>query len=196
MSFNGNKVITTSGGGALVCRTAEAARRAKFYATQAREAAPHYQHEKIGYNYRMSNICAGIGRGQMLVLDEHVRRRRENHARYVELLRGIPGVEVKSQPEGEGFASNYWLTCVTVEPGEAGFTREDLRLALEGENIESRPLWKPMHLQPVFKDAPYYGNGTSERLFDKGLCLPSGPTLTEGDLERVAEVVRGLAKKR
>ena len=196
LSFNGNKVITTSGGGALVCRTADEAKRAKFYATQAREAAPHYQHEKIGYNYRMSNICAGIGRGQMLVLDEHVRRRRGNHARYCELLKDIPGVEVKSQPEGEGFASNYWLTCVTVEPGEAGFTREDLRLALEGENIESRPLWKPMHLQPVFKDAPYYGNGTSERLFDKGLCLPSGPTLTEEDLERVADVVRGLAKKR
>ena len=195
LSFNGNKVITTSGGGALVCRTEETAKRAKFYATQAREAAPHYQHEKIGYNYRMSNICAGIGRGQMLVLDEHVRRRRKNHARYVELLKGVPGVEVKCQPEGEGFASNYWLTCVTVEPAEAGFTREDLRLALDGENIESRPLWKPMHLQPVFKDAPYYGNGTSERLFDKGLCLPSGPTLTEEDLERVADVVKGLMKK-
>ena len=193
LSFNGNKVITTSGGGALVCRTAEEAKRAKFYATQAREAAPHYQHEKIGYNYRMSNICAGIGRGQMLVLDEHVRRRRENHARYVELLKGIPGVEVKSQPDGEGFASNYWLTCVTVEPGEAGFTREDLRLALEGENIESRPLWKPMHLQPVFREAPFYGNGTSERLFEKGLCLPSGPTLREEDLERVVAVVRKLA---
>ena len=195
LSFNGNKVITTSGGGALVCRTTEEAKRAKFYATQAREAAPHYQHEKIGYNYRMSNICAGIGRGQMLVLDEHVRRRRENHARYVELLKDIPGVEVKSQPECEGFASNYWLTCVTVEPGEAGFTREDLRLALDADNIESRPLWKPMHLQPVFREAPFYGNGTSERLFDKGLCLPSGPTLTEGDLERVADVVRGLAKR-
>ena len=193
LSFNGNKVITTSGGGALVCRTAEEAKRAKFYATQAREAAPHYQHEKIGYNYRMSNICAGIGRGQMLVLDEHVRRRRENHARYVELLKGIPGVEVKSQPDGEGFASNYWLTCVTVEPGEAGFTREDLRLALEGENIECRPLWKPMHLQPVFREAPFYGNGTSERLFEKGLCLPSGPTLREEDLERVVAVVRKLA---
>ena len=141
----------------------------------------------------MSNICAGIGRGQMFVLDEHVRRRRENHARYAELLSGLPGVEVKGQPGGGDYASNYWLTCVTVEPGEAGFTREDLRLALDGENIESRPLWKPMHLQPVFKDAPFYGNGTSERLFEKGLCLPSGPTLGEKDLERVAAVVRKLA---
>ena len=195
LSFNGNKIITTSGGGALVCRTEEAAKRAKFYATQAREAAPHYQHEKIGYNYRMSNICAGIGRGQMLVLDEHIRRRRENHARYVELLKDIPGVEVKCQPEGEGFASNYWLTCVTVEPAEAGFTREKLRLALEEENIESRPLWKPMHLQPVFREAPFYGNGTSERLFEKGLCLPSGPMLTDADLERVAHVIKSLGKK-
>ena len=193
LSFNGNKVITTSGGGALVCRTAAMAKRVMFYATQARESAPHYQHERIGYNYRMSNICAGIGRGQMFVLDEHVRRRRENHARYAELLSGLPGVEVKSQPGGGDYASNYWLTCVTVEPGEAGFTREDLRLALDGENIESRPLWKPMHLQPVFKDAPFYGNGTSERLFEKGLCLPSGPTLREEDLERVAEVVKKLA---
>ena len=195
LSFNGNKIITTSGGGALVCRTEEEARRAKFYATQAREAAPHYQHEKIGYNYRMSNICAGIGRGQMLVLDEHIRRRRENHARYVELLKGVPGVEVKCQPEGEGFASNYWLTCITVESRDAGFTREEVRLALDAANIESRPLWKPMHLQPVFREAPYYGNGTSEYLFDRGLCLPSGPMLTEADLERVADIIRGLARR-
>ena len=193
LSFNGNKVITTSGGGALVCRSEEAARRAKFYATQAREAAPHYQHEKIGYNYRMSNICAGIGRGQMYVLEEHVARRRAIHDRYVRLLEGVPGVRVKGQPEGEGFASNYWLTCVTVDPVESGFSRENVRLALEGENIESRPLWKPMHLQPVFRDAPYYGNGTSERLFDAGLCLPSGPTLRDEDLERVADVIKGLA---
>ena len=195
LSFNGNKIITTSGGGALVCWTEEAAKRAKFYATQAREAAPHYQHEKIGYNYRMSNICAGIGRGQMLVLDEHIRRRRENHARYVELLKGVPGVEVKCQPEGEGFVSNYWLTCITVDPREAGFTREEVRLALDAANIESRPLWKPMHLQPVFREAPYYGNGTSECLFDRGLCLPSGPMLTDADLERVADIIRGLARR-
>ena len=193
LSFNGNKIITTSGGGALVCPSEERAKRALFYATQAREQAPHYQHEKIGYNYRMSNICAGIGRGQMFVLDEHVTRRRAIHDLYVKLLAGVKGVKVMCQPEGEGFNSNYWLTCITVEPEEAGFTREDVRLALDEENIESRPLWKPMHLQPVFKDAPYYGNGTSERLFEIGLCLPSGPTLTDEDVERVTKVVKQLS---
>ena len=193
LSFNGNKMITTSGGGALRCPSEEKAKRALFYATQAREQAPHYQHEKIGYNYRMSNICAGIGRGQMFVLDEHVARRREIHDLYVKLLAGMKGVKVMCQPEGEGFNSNYWLTCITVEPEEAGFTREDVRLALDADNIESRPLWKPMHLQPVFKDAPFYGNGTSERLFEIGLCLPSGPTLTDKDVERVAKVVKQLS---
>ena len=193
LSFNGNKMITTSGGGALICPNEEKAKRALFYATQAREQAPHYQHEKIGYNYRMSNICAGIGRGQMFVLDEHVARRREIHDLYVKLLAGMKGVKVMCQPEGEGFNSNYWLTCITVEPEEAGFTREDVRLALDADNIESRPLWKPMHLQPVFKDAPFYGNGTSERLFEIGLCLPSGPTLTDKDVERVAKVVKQLS---
>ena len=196
LSFNGNKMITTSGGGALVCPNEERAKRALFYATQAREQAPHYQHEKIGYNYRMSNICAGIGRGQMFVLDEHIARRRAIHDLYVKLLNGVKGVEVMCQPEGEGFNSNYWLTCITVKPEEAGFTREDLRLTLEGGNIESRPLWKPMHLQPVFKDAPFYGNGTSDRLFEIGLCLPSGPTLTDQDIERVAKVVRQLSNFR
>ena len=195
LSFNGNKIITTSGGGALVCPNEERAKRALFYATQAREQAPHYQHEKIGYNYRMSNICAGIGRGQMFVLDEHIARRRAIHDLYVKLLNGVKGVKVMCQPEGEGFNSNYWLTCITVKPEEAGFTREDLRLALEGDNIESRPLWKPMHLQPVFKDAPFYGNGTSERLFEIGLCLPSGPTLTDEDIERVGEVIIRLGRK-
>ena len=193
LSFNGNKMITTSGGGALICPSEEKAKRALFYATQAREQAPHYQHEKIGYNYRMSNICAGIGRGQMFVLDEHVARRREIHDLYVKLLAGVKGVKVMCQPEGEGFNSNYWLTCITVEPEEAGFTREDVRLALDADDIESRPLWKPMHLQPVFKDAPFYGNGTSERLFEIGLCLPSGPTLTDKDVERVAKVVKQLS---
>lgn len=192
LSFNGNKMITTSGGGALVCPNEERAKRALFYATQAREQAPHYQHEKIGYNYRMSNICAGIGRGQMFVLDEHVARRREIHDLYVKLLNGVKGVKVMCQPEGGDFNSNYWLTCITVEPEEAGFTREDVRLALDADNIESRPLWKPMHLQPVFKNAPFYGNGTSERLFEIGLCLPSGPTLTDEDVERVAKVIYDL----
>ena len=196
LSFNGNKMITTSGGGALICPNEEKAKRALFYATQAREQAPHYQHEKIGYNYRMSNICAGIGRGQMFVLDEHVARRREIHDLYVKLLAGVKGVKVMCQPEGEDFNSNYWLTCITVDPEEAGFTREDVRLALDEDNIESRPLWKPMHLQPVFKDAPFYGNGTSERLFEIGLCLPSGPTLTDEDIERVTKVVRQLSNFR
>ena len=196
LSFNGNKIITTSGGGALVCPNEERAKRALFYATQAREQAPHYQHEKIGYNYRMSNICAGIGRGQMFVLDEHIARRRAIHDLYVKLLNGVKGVEVMCQPEGEGFNSNYWLTCITVKPEEAGFTREDLRLTLEGDNIESRPLWKPMHLQPVFKEAPFYGDGTSDRLFEIGLCLPSGPTLTDQDIERVAKVVKQLSNFR
>ena len=192
LSFNGNKIITTSGGGALVCPSEERAKRALFYATQAREQAPHYQHEKIGYNYRMSNICAGIGRGQMFVLEDHVARRREIHDLYVKLLDGVKGVKVMCQPEGGDFDSNYWLTCITVEPGVAGFTRENVRLALDADNIESRPLWKPMHLQPVFKDAPFYGNGTSERLFDIGLCLPSGSMLTDGDVERVAQVIKQL----
>ncbi len=196
LSFNGNKMITTSGGGALVCPCEERAKRALFYATQAREQAPHYQHEKIGYNYRMSNICAGIGRGQMFVLDEHVARRREIHDLYVKLLNGVKGVKVMCQPEGGDFNSNYWLTCITVEPEEAGFTREDVRLALDADNIESRPLWKPMHLQPVFKNAPFYGNGTSERLFEIGLCLPSGPTLTDEDVERVTKVVKQLSNFR
>ena len=192
LSFNGNKIITTSGGGALVCPNEERAKRALFYATQAREQAPHYQHEKIGYNYRMSNICAGIGRGQMFVLDEHIARRREIHDLYVKLLAGVKGVKVMCQPEGGDFNSNYWLTCITVDPEEAGFTREDVRLALDADNIESRPLWKPMHLQPVFKNAPFYGNGTSERLFEIGLCLPSGPTLTDEDVERVVKVIYDL----
>ena len=192
LSFNGNKIITTSGGGALVCPSEERAKRALFYATQAREQAPHYQHEKIGYNYRMSNICAGIGRGQMFVLEEHVARRREIHDLYVKLLDGVKGVKVMCQPEGGDFNSNYWLTCITVDPEEAGFTREDVRLALDGDNIESRPLWKPMHLQPVFKEAPFYGNGTSERLFEIGLCLPSGPMLTDQDIERVVKVICDL----
>ena len=192
LSFNGNKMITTSGGGALVCPSEERAKRALFYATQAREQAPHYQHEKIGYNYRMSNICAGIGRGQMFVLDEHIARRRAIHDLYVKLLAGVKGVKVMCQPEGGDFNSNYWLTCITVDPEEAGFTRENVRLALDEDNIESRPLWKPMHLQPVFKDAPFYGHGTSERLFEIGLCLPSGPTLTDEDIERVTKVIYNL----
>lgn len=193
LSFNGNKVITTSGGGAIVCPSEEAAHRVLFFATQAREQAPHYQHEYIGYNYRLSNVSAGIGRGQMLVLDEHVSKRRHNHARYVELLDNIRGVEVKKAPSSD-YNSNYWLSCIVIEPSQSGFTREDLRLQLDSENIESRPLWKPMHLQPVFADAPRYVNGTSESLFSKGLCLPSGTLVMEEDLQRVASVIRSMAR--
>ena len=184
-------MITTSGGGALVCRTEEQAKRTMFYATQARENAPHYQHECIGYNYRMSNICAGIGRGQMFVLDEHITRRRAIHRLYTELLKDMPGIEVQQNPS-EDFNSNFWLTCILVDPEKAGFNREDVRLHLADENIETRPLWKPMHLQPVFKQSPFYGDGTSERLFDKGLCLPSGPTLTDDDICRVVDEISRL----
>lgn len=189
LSFNGNKMITTSGGGALVCHTKEQAMKTKFYATQARDNAPHYQHSEIGYNYRMSNICAGIGRGQMMVLEEFVARRRAIHELYKKELSGAPGISVFDDPSPD-FRSNHWLTCIIVDPDRTGFTREDLRLRLEAENIESRPLWKPMHLQPVFEGAPFYGNGTAERLFEEGLCLPSGPNLTDEDVQRVIGNIR------
>ena len=191
LSFNGNKMITTSGGGALVCRTEEEAKRTKFFATQARDNAPHYQHSHIGYNYRMSNICAGIGRGQMYVLEEHIARRRAINQLYRTLLHDLPGITFHTNPNSD-FNSNYWLTCIVIDPQEAGFTREELRLKMEEENIETRPLWKPMHLQPVFADCPYYGDNTEGRLFDDGLCLPSGPTLTDKDIERVAGVIRNM----
>jgi dTDP-4-amino-4,6-dideoxygalactose transaminase len=189
LSFNGNKMITTSGGGALVCRTEDEAKRTMFFATQARDAAPHYQHSHIGYNYRMSNICAGIGRGQMFVLDEHISRRREIHDLYTLLLKDVPGIAVIQNPS-DGYHSNFWLTCILVDPQFTGKSREDIRLKMEDQNVETRPLWKPMHLQPVFADAPFYGNGTSEHLFDIGLCLPSGPTLTDDDIKKVADVIR------
>lgn len=188
LSFNGNKMITTSGGGALVCHTEEEAKQTTFYATQARDAAPHYQHTHIGYNYRMSNICAGIGRGQMFVLQDHVDRRREIHTLYTELLKDVPGITALQNPT-DNFNSNFWLTCILVDPVLVGKTREDIRLKLDAENIETRPLWKPMHLQPIFADAPFYGNGTSEHLFDIGLCLPSGPTLTDEDIKRVVDAI-------
>ena len=188
LSFNGNKMITTSGGGALVCSTKEEADFTKHLATQARDNAPHYQHSKVGYNYRLSNICAGIGRGQMLVLQEHVEARRNINLKYRQLLKGISGISFQSNPSSD-FNSNMWLTCILVDPAEAGFTREELRLAMEQENIETRPLWKPMHLQPVFAECPFYGNTTSERLFEKGLCLPSGPALTSQDINRVVNVI-------
>ena len=194
LSFNGNKMITTSGGGALVCRTEAEAKRTMFFATQARDNAPHYQHSEIGYNYRMSNICAGIGRGQMLVLDGHVARRREIHRLYKSRLSGYPGITVFDNP-GPEFHSNHWLTCIRVDPTQAGLSREEIRLRMEAANIETRPLWKPMHLQPVFKDAPYYGTNVSEDLFEKGLCLPSGSSLPGEDLERIFTVLESIVTK-
>lgn len=191
LSFNGNKMITTSGGGALVCGTAEEAERTKFFATQARDKAPHYQHSHIGYNYRMSNICAGIGRGQMYVLNNHIARRREINQLYRTLMRDFSGISFHTNPNSD-FDSNYWLTCIIIDPQKTGFTREELRLKMEEENIETRPLWKPMHLQPVFADCSYYGDNTEGRLFENGLCLPSGPTLTDGDIERVADVIKEM----
>jgi dTDP-4-amino-4,6-dideoxygalactose transaminase len=188
-SFNGNKIITTSGGGALVCHTPEEQQRTKFFATQAREDMPYYHHHHVGFNYRMSNVCAGIGRGQMLVLDEHVARRHEIQAMYSELLKDVPGIEVKQNPAPD-FASNFWLNCILVEQEKAGFSCDDIRIALAEENIESRYLWKPMHLQPVFADAPRYVNGMSEYLFDIGLCLPSGSMLSNDDIYRVTDVIK------
>lgn len=193
LSFNGNKIITTSGGGALVCQTKEEKDKAVFLSTQARDNAPHYQHSEIGYNYRMSNICAGIGCGQMEVLDERVAQRRANHDFYVELFKDIDGVEVFSEPS-EDYFSNHWLSAIVINPKIAGFTREDLRLYLLEENIESRPLWKPMHLQPVFTDAPYYGAKIAEQLFDDGLCLPSGSNMTDEDRARIKSVVQNFVR--
>jgi len=198
LSFNGNKIITTSGGGALVCPDEAAAKKTVFLATQARDPAPHYEHTGIGYNYRLSNVCAGIGRGQMLALPGFVARRRAIHARYTKSLADVPGIRVMQAPS-QVYETNYWLTTVLVGAGEKTDDgrrkledggREALRLTLEAEKIESRPLWKPMHLQPVFKDAVFHGDGTSEALFAQGLCLPSGAGLTDADIERVCKVIR------
>lgn len=189
LSFNGNKIITTSGGGALVCKNPETKNKAVFLSTQARDQAPHYQHSHIGFNYRMSNIVAGIGRGQMMVLKDRIHARRKMNAFYKDLFQNVKGVTVFSEPSTEYF-SNHWLSCILIQPEISGCTREDLRLALLNDNIESRPLWKPMHLQPVFSYAPYYGGNVSEKLFENGLCLPSGSNLTDEERERIKEVVR------
>jgi dTDP-4-amino-4,6-dideoxygalactose transaminase len=192
LSFNGNKIITTSGGGALVSEDGELIAKARFLATQARDNAPHYQHSHIGFNYRMSNVVAAIGRGQMVVLNDRVAARRANYDRYEKFFGEIneKGYQVELLPEPEGFFSNRWLSTVTIDPEKnKGITREDVRLALDAENIESRPLWKPMHLQPVFADAPFYGDGTSEKLFDQGLCLPSGSNLGVEDWVRIEGVL-------
>lgn len=225
LSFNGNKMITTSGGGALICADADAKKEIMFYATQAREAYPYYQHERIGYNYRMSNICAGIGRGQMTVAEEHIAHHRHVQRLYEELLAGIEGVAVHKQPEGGRYESNFWLCTMTLSPdlkvkgqdgayaeavsgavgGAAGVVHsggavhtdcepnanvEALRMALDKAGIESRPLWKPMHKQPVYRDNPAYTNGVSEALFKVGMCLPSGPWVTDEDVRYIVECIK------
>lgn len=188
LSFNGNKIITTSGGGMLLSSDRELIRNARFLATQARDAAPHYEHSQIGYNYRMSNVLAALGRGQLVTLSQRVAARRAHFDAYRAALEDCPGIGF--MPEAPWGVANRWLTCITVEPTEFGATREDVRLALEGENIEARPVWKPMHLQPVFSGCRVVGGRVSERIFEKGLCLPSGSSLSVADRNRVIEVVR------
>ena len=190
LSFNGNKIITTSGGGALVSHNEGVVKDARFLATQARDEAPHYDHSKIGYNYRMSNLCAGVGRGQMDVLAKRIAKRREIYDKYHERYHSKAGVRFLEEPYW--YFSNRWLTTILIDSALAGFTREELRLAFEKENIESRPLWKPMHLQPVFKEYPFYGDGTSEALFQNGLCLPSGSNLSDDDMERIFKVMDAI----
>jgi dTDP-4-amino-4,6-dideoxygalactose transaminase len=195
LSFNGNKIITTSGGGALVSTNKDHISKARFLATQARDEAPHYQHSEIGYNYRMSNIVAGIGLGQMEVIDERVAQRRSNNRFYRDFFEGIEGVTLQTEPSSE-YYSNYWLTAILIDPDKTGgITREDVRLILEAQNIESRPLWKPMHIQPVYQGTKFYGSGVCEELFEKGLCLPSGSNLTENDFDRIFEVLTRIFKK-
>ena len=189
LSFNGNKIITTSGGGAIITKNELLKNEAVFLATQARDNAPHYQHSKIGYNYRLSNICAGIGRGQMEILDSHIEKRREMHQFYKNVFVDQEGITIFTEPN-EDYYSNHWLSAIIVNSEKNnGKSREDLRLQLEKENIESRPLWKPMHLQPVFKNAPYYGGSVSEELFNNGLCLPSGSNLNSDDVARIKSVL-------
>lgn len=215
LSFNGNKIITTSGGGALLSRDKKQIEKARFLATQARDDAPHYQHSELGYNYRMSNVLAGIGRGQMKVLKHHIKARRANYAFYFYELNGTwiggkdtpetfiePGHNPKEHTgiyflkEPPGFFSNRWLTTILIIPEETGgVTNEDIREALEKENIESRPLWKPMHLQPLYKDCPYYGRGISDNLFKHGLCLPSGSNLTETERNRIVATIKNCLEK-
>lgn len=224
LSFNGNKMITTSGGGALICPDEEAKQEIMFYATQAREAYPYYQHEKIGYNYRMSNICAGIGRGQMTVLDNHIAHHKHVHALYRELLKGTEGITIHENPSSR-FDSNYWLVNILLDEdlhvrgeeqayettvkgavgGAAGVTHavmnphtdcepnrnvEAMRVALDKAGIESRPLWKPMHLQPVYRTNPHYADGTAEQLFRRGLCLPAGPYVTDEDVAYIVRMIK------
>ena len=189
LSFNGNKIITTSGGGAVICPDSEAAKRVLFYVTQARENRPYYYHEHIGFNYRMSNISAGIGCGQMDVLAEHVERRRAIHRLYSEAFKGSDRITVHENPTDD-FNSNFWLTTVLIDDADP----EQLRQAMNSRNIETRWLWRPMHMQPVYADAPYYGGNTAESLFARGLCLPSGSNLTDSDIERVVTTLKSVLK--
>ena len=194
LSFNGNKIITTSGGGAIVAKNREVKDKAVFLSTQARDNAPHYQHSEVGYNYRMSNICAGIGRGQMEVLDKHIALRRKMNEFYKDYFKNREGITVLTEPN-EDYFSNHWLSAIVVNPEKTqGKTREDLRLALEKGNIESRPLWKPMHLQPIYEKYPYYGKNIAENLFKNGLCLPSGSNLTDDDRNRIVNVLDDFFK--
>jgi dTDP-4-amino-4,6-dideoxygalactose transaminase len=194
LSFNGSKIITTSAGGAIVLPDRDWKEKAIYLATQAKEKAAHYQHSEIGYNYRMSTICAGIGLGQMEVLDQHVALRRCMHAFYVDVFKEITGVFVYSVPNADYF-STYWLTAVLINPEKTnGITNEMVRLALEAENIESRPLWKPMHLQPLYEKQPYYGSQVAETLFNNGLCLPSGSNITDAEREKIRKTLLGVFK--
>ena len=194
LSFNGNKMITTSGGGALICRNAEDKNTIMWYATQARDAYPYYQHTAIGYNYRMSNICAGIGRGQMTVLDEHIAHHRHVHALYENAFEGVDGITLKSNPDGR-FNANYWLSTILIDPVKTGTNYDEVRRKLDERGIETRPLWKPMHLQPVYATNPCYVNGVSERLFNMGLCIPAGPWVTDEDVAYIVEQIKGCCKK-
>jgi dTDP-4-amino-4,6-dideoxygalactose transaminase len=186
-SFNGNKIITTSGGGALASEDPDLIRRAQFLATQAREPAVHYEHATYGYNYRLSNVSAAIGVGQLAVLEDRVAARRRIFDTYRRFLGGVPGFEFRDEPKG--LRSNRWLTTVLIDPREAGIDRERARLSLEARNMESRPLWKPMHMQPVFASASMRGGAVSEWAFEHGLCLPSGSAMTDADIERVAATI-------
>jgi dTDP-4-amino-4,6-dideoxygalactose transaminase len=193
LSFNGNKIITTSGGGALICSNEEVKKKAIYLATQAKDNAPHYQHSQIGYNYRMSNIVAGIGRGQMEVLDTHIGYRRNMHQFYAELFKDVPGITVFKESTND-YHSNHWLSCIVIDSTKTNLTPDSVREAFLEENIESRPLWKPMHLQPVFNEAPYYGGTVAEELFESGLCLPSGSNLTVADRDRIAKAFLKILK--
>lgn len=189
LSFNGNKMITTSGGGALITENEAAKKQTMFYATQARESFPYYEHEKIGYNYRMSNICAGIGRGQMTVLEKHIAHHRHIHGLYEKAFANMDGISLKSNPDSR-FNANYWLCTILIDPEKTGTDYEKIRIKLDEKGIETRPLWKPMHLQPVYAQNPCYVNGVSESLFNRGLCIPAGPCVTDEDVEYIVEQIK------